>query len=160
MLDAAFGKGNEDSIVGLGRQLAMYAWFKGDSKTLHPFTKLMKCNSLDDCFKYAILEIFNNQTIMNLINSNNYAKSKLFTSNNMITWKKDYSTMSGILSNASSVDAIRDTTITHDTLHDNRTVLTMVGSGIFTVPSGIDCITVCCIGGGNEWWSHDIRCRW
>ena len=39
-LDAALGKNNEDMILQIGRQLAMYAWFKGVNKTSYPFTNL------------------------------------------------------------------------------------------------------------------------
>jgi len=46
MNDAAFGKNNEENMIGLGRQLAMYAWFKGDSKITYPFTNLITKNTL------------------------------------------------------------------------------------------------------------------
>ncbi len=39
-LDAAFGKNNEDLILDLGKQMAMYAWFMGTDKTENPFTNL------------------------------------------------------------------------------------------------------------------------
>lgn len=42
----ALGKNNEDRIRMLGLQLAMYAWFKGESKTDYPFTELSKCDTL------------------------------------------------------------------------------------------------------------------
>ncbi len=47
-LDAAFGKNNESDILNIGKQLAMYAWFKGESKTSKPFTNLMTKQTLND----------------------------------------------------------------------------------------------------------------
>ena len=44
----ALGKNNEDRIRMLGLQLAMYAWFKGESKTDYPFTEFLKCDTLAD----------------------------------------------------------------------------------------------------------------
>ena len=49
-LDAAFGKGND--VNGIGRQLAMYSWFKGTDKTEFPFTYL---KTID---KFRIFHLF------------------------------------------------------------------------------------------------------
>lgn len=81
-LDAAFGKNNEDRISGIGRQLAMYAWFKGDSKITYPFTNLLSCDTLDDCFSnaYAFGEIIlENNYIVGMLNTSPYAKTKFDT---------------------------------------------------------------------------------
>ena len=69
ILDAAFGKNNEDEIISIGRQLAMYAWFKGDSKVTYPFTNLLTCNTLAECLNNtnAVSEIFNNTNLSNLL---------------------------------------------------------------------------------------------
>ena len=60
-LDAAFGKNNEDIIVGIGKQLAMYAWFKGVDAISHPFTTLITKRTLDDCLEdpISLFEIYN-----------------------------------------------------------------------------------------------------
>lgn len=54
MLEAAFGKGNEEHISLIGKQLAMYGWFKGEWQA---FTELAKCRSLRDCTERAFREI-------------------------------------------------------------------------------------------------------
>ena len=67
-IDCAFGKNNEDRIRRLGLQMAMYAWFKGDSKEEYPFTELVKVNSLED-FKenlQAFSELISNQNLLSL----------------------------------------------------------------------------------------------
>lgn len=46
MLDAAFGKSNEDIVSGIGLQMAMYAWFKGNLKATYPLASLKYCNTL------------------------------------------------------------------------------------------------------------------
>lgn len=76
-LDAAFGKGNEDRISGIGRQLAMYAWYKGDSKTTYPFTNLLTCSTFQDCLNNtsALDEILDNVNICNLIIASPYSKT-------------------------------------------------------------------------------------
>ena len=74
-LDAAFGKNNEDMMFGLGLQLAMYAWFKGNSKTTYPFTKLLKRGSFIDVLENTLAsdELEANATLGSLITSNAYA---------------------------------------------------------------------------------------
>lgn len=47
-LDAAFGKNNTDIISEIGKQIAMYAWFRGASKTTHPFNLVKTLNSFND----------------------------------------------------------------------------------------------------------------
>lgn len=76
-LDAAFGKNNEDRISGLGLQLAMYAWFKGESKVTFPYTNLMTKNTLAEALAdYASLnEIILSSNIMALIQASPYANS-------------------------------------------------------------------------------------
>ena len=76
-LDAAFGKGNDENMLFLGKQLAMYAWFKGDSKATYPFTNLMTCHSFNSIFQnpFAFQELVQNTNLINLINSSPYAKA-------------------------------------------------------------------------------------
>lgn len=47
-VESAFGKNNEEYIKQIGKQLAMYAWYKGNSKTTYPFTNLMLANTLEE----------------------------------------------------------------------------------------------------------------
>ncbi len=45
-LDIAFGKNNVDLVVGIGLQLAMAGWYKGESRSAFPYNELRKCGSL------------------------------------------------------------------------------------------------------------------
>lgn len=76
-LDAAFGKGNEDRVTGIGRQLAMYAWFKGDNKLEYPFTNLVTCDTLQDILNNtnALNEVYINVNVLNIIGLSPYAGS-------------------------------------------------------------------------------------
>ena len=66
-IDCAFGKNNEDKTRMLGLQMAMYAWFKGDSKTEYPFTELIKCQTLNDLKKaQAFSELASNNNLLRL----------------------------------------------------------------------------------------------
>lgn len=101
-IDCAFGKNNENMIKNLGRQLAMYAWFKGDSKTAHPFTDMTKFDSLlEICNDLASKnEILANSNVYNLIQGNAYAKS---------IWDASQS------SNLANICTLAGTAITHTT---------------------------------------------
>lgn len=74
-LDSAFGKNNESEVFGIGRQLAMYSWFKGTDKTSSPFTNLMKQNTFAECLSNmdAFSEILIDGYIVALINASPYA---------------------------------------------------------------------------------------
>ena len=77
MLDAAFGKGNEGRVNALGKQLTMYAWFKGTDKTSSPFANLITKNAFAECLSSpeALSEILSNSHITSLINTSPYAKT-------------------------------------------------------------------------------------
>ena len=64
-IDCAFGKNNEDRILNLGLQLAMYSWFCGDSKTDYPYTELCNCCTLPEIEKnnVAFKELWENNTL-------------------------------------------------------------------------------------------------
>lgn len=85
-IDCAFGKNNEDRIRMLGLQLAMYAWFKGDSKTEYPFTELVKCDSLVDILTndLAYSELISNHNALNITLLNEYAKNILTNSEELL----------------------------------------------------------------------------
>lgn len=76
-LDAAFGKNNENTIKGLGLQLAMYSWFKGDSKITYPYTNLIAFNSFRSICEdpQGLAEIIINSNIVSLINASPWAKA-------------------------------------------------------------------------------------
>jgi len=75
MLDAAFGKNNDTLVTGLGIQLAMYGWFKGDSKTTFPFTSLISKNRFTDLLADidTLQEILMTYYIPILIKTSTYA---------------------------------------------------------------------------------------
>lgn len=79
MVDAAFGKGNEDIIMGVGEALAMYGWFKGMDKTEHPFTHLRKMQTLNDMNNEVYKEIAENETLFFFIVNSDYAADKVFS---------------------------------------------------------------------------------
>jgi hypothetical protein len=81
MIDAALGKNNENLVTNLGMQLAMYAWFKGDSKVTYPFTNLITCDTLADCFNNssAYAEMIANANVKALIYGSEYAFTKLLS---------------------------------------------------------------------------------
>ncbi|MEA4988619.1 MAG: hypothetical protein VB095_11205 [Anaerovorax sp.] len=78
-LDAAFGKNNEDKILMIGKQMAMYAWFMGDNKTVYPFANTIQIGKLRDIINDATSfeEIRNNETLYQLILSSPWAKNIL-----------------------------------------------------------------------------------
>lgn len=80
-IDVAFGKGVESEVRFLGKQLAMYAWYKGDSKASNPFTELQKCHNIAEikANALALKELFSSVSCFNLVNGNAYAKSLLMT---------------------------------------------------------------------------------
>lgn len=75
----ALGKNNEDRIRKLGLQLAMYAWFKGESKTDYPFTELSKCDTLSDIPNNdsAWREMCFNDLLRKFLLNNEYARDVL-----------------------------------------------------------------------------------
>ena len=77
-IDCAFGKNNEDRILNLGLQLAMYAWFCGDSKTEYPFTELCNCCKLTDIETNdaAFKELWENTMLRNLYMGGDFMASE------------------------------------------------------------------------------------
>ena len=78
MVAAAFGKGNEDIIMGVGEALAMYGWFKGLDKTIYPFTHLREMQTLNDMNIEVYKEIARDETLFFFILSSDYAADKTF----------------------------------------------------------------------------------
>ena len=73
-LDAAFGKNNEENIKFVGKQMALYSWFKGDSKVSYPFTGLKTRNTFANCYTNSYSEIRANTNLLNLIFASPYAR--------------------------------------------------------------------------------------
>lgn len=85
----ALGKNNEDRIRMLGLQLAMYAWFKGESKTDYPFTELSKCDTLTDIQNSdsAWRELCFNNFLRKFLLYNEYARNMLSESETILDEK-------------------------------------------------------------------------
>lgn len=71
MIAAAFGKGNEDEVTGVGKALAMYSNYKEEILT---FKALPKCNSVADIAKSpdAIAEVLSSHSIKSLMRACSY----------------------------------------------------------------------------------------
>ena len=74
MVSAAFGKANEDDIVGVGKALKMYAKFKGDTSDID---YLDDYDSFVDLVKNHKSDLTSNPIIYGLIESNPYALDTL-----------------------------------------------------------------------------------
>ena len=89
-LDAGFGKNNEDRVMGLGLQLAMYSWFKGTNKTIKPYTELINSvNTINDLFVTANQSMFqnifmNDDILFSLLMASPYAKQKVIDNQSKI----------------------------------------------------------------------------
>lgn len=78
-LDAAFGKENDGRISGLGRQLAMYAKFKGEDSGLYPLTHLTQAERFSEIVNSneASKEASLSHAIFNIISASPYAVGEL-----------------------------------------------------------------------------------
>lgn len=76
ILDCAFGKGNEDMVVGIGNQMAMYAWYKGTDKGTSPFSELTLMHKLSNMSDVAFSEMVMNDYLKDLICSSDYVLEK------------------------------------------------------------------------------------
>lgn len=76
-LDAAFGKNNVDVVLAIGRQLAMYSWFKGDSKSANKYTTTLTLDTLSSIYSNinAVQEVEKTGTIPALIEASPFAKA-------------------------------------------------------------------------------------
>ena len=150
-VDAAFGKGNEDQVLGIGRQLAMYAWFRGDDPGEHPFLALRRCSTFRNCVEMAIGEIWNSQNISELIALSPFAQGILdeaFTPQNIRVWKKSKAMMDAIVQRPEAVDKIREEF--WDVWKEGWQTYTSRGEFDFVVPSGVTCLTVEVVGAGGN----------
>lgn len=149
MIDAAFGKNNENRIKGVGLALAMYAWFKGEDKDENPYTKLIKCDTLTEVGESAIDEILNSTILYDIISKNTYANGKVFDIPNMAAiWKKSYDIMSLLINKSEIIDKIRNEA--WESWKDGWKTYTTRGEFTFTVPKGITCITYEIVGAGAD----------
>ena len=82
MTNAALGKNNESRIKGVGKALAMYAWYKGE---IHEFSDLQKCDTLNDIVASGCLdEIFDSPALSALVEANGYASDILMNVLNIL----------------------------------------------------------------------------
>jgi hypothetical protein len=74
-LDVAFGKNNTDRVGGVGLQMAMYSWYKGDSRTTYPFTNTQQQQKFTDILAVpnAYNEVRANRNLIDLISLSTYA---------------------------------------------------------------------------------------
>lgn len=77
ILNCAFGKGNEDDVVGIGNQMALYAWYKGTDKTTSPFKELTLMPKLSNMSAGAFSEMVMNDYLKALIDGSDYASEKV-----------------------------------------------------------------------------------
>lgn len=151
-LDAAFGKNNESEVLNIGKQLAMYCWFKGDSKIAYPFTNLITCNSFLECLtnSEALLEILKNENILSLIATSQYANTIyqdfdivgaicVETGLSNIT----YPTMISMSANADAMTVLFTNSIAYDLVSKNSKAMTTIAnsSTAMNVISGSTTIT-------------------
>ncbi len=144
-LDAALGKGNESRLFGIGRQLAMYAWFMGESAT---FSTLIKCDTLQECYQHAIAEILSSPAVTALLNGSTYASENMYTEDNIRAWRSRYEVMSKLVGYAASVDVIRSRFWT--VWKENWMTYINQGDVVFVVPQGVTCLTTEVIGAGGD----------
>ena len=81
MVDAAFGKNNEDSVKGVGCALAMYAKYKDATIVLNEsFPNLIACQSLSEIRTNAnaIKEYVANSHLESFVNDSKYAFNELW----------------------------------------------------------------------------------
>ena len=148
MVTAAFGKGNEDEIKGVGKALAMYAWFKGTDKTVYPLDSLQSIDTLNDMNFNAYDEIVNNTYLTSLIKGNSYALSKVFEQYSVKTDMT--SSIPANTTRTATVDfSIGDEDLQHPfsisyTIHDDNNVY--VSRGYVTI-NGVEVVSS---GGGSE----------
>lgn len=138
-IDSAFGKNNESIISGIGKQLAMYAWFKGASKTTYPFTNLTTCNTFAECLSnpYALVEILvENNYIKSLIALSTGYASALFNSADVGKAvaiiaglnPNDYANISALTSNSTTMTAIASNASAMNIFASNSAVMTAFAS--------------------------------
>lgn len=76
-INAAFGMNNEATVKCIGKALAMYAWFKGESNSTYPYTELQKCNTLTEIFNNlkAFRELVSSVNLESLLQTSTYITS-------------------------------------------------------------------------------------
>lgn len=78
MVAAAFGKNNEDEIVGVGKALAMYAKYKGETENVD---YLNDYDKFSDIVLNHKADLTNTKTLFDFIKSSPYAYDKLVNTN-------------------------------------------------------------------------------
>ena len=125
-LDAALGKNVEEYLNYIGLQLAMYAWFKGDSKTTYPFTNLKTCKTLAEILGNASArnEIYANTNLLTMLVNSPYYVVNIANSAQCLKEICSSASLSGIFKTA---------------LQEQRATIisTLNASGLFTKTSNV-----------------------
>lgn len=98
----------------------------------------------------AMSAIADSSIAMDSVLASSVAKTATLNTVGITEYKKKYTAMSKILANSAFVDSIRTTPVAKTAMLDNKVALTTVGSGTWTVPAGVTCITVAAVGGGGN----------
>jgi hypothetical protein len=124
-LDVAFGKNNTDRVTGIGLQMSMYAWYKGDSRTTYPFATLQQQQTLANAVANAYTDIRGNKNIIDLISLSPYAYGLA----------QDYIPMSGDVPayQSGTTYSYRNTTTTGTSYHS----VTITRSGVYKIKATV-----------------------
>lgn len=152
MVDAAFGKNNEDDVTGIGKALVMYAKYKGETTE---FKALSTCSTLSDIVNNtdALNEIMNSDSITSLINASDYANPYIVGAESKFVSfaKTNQGFMDTLITRTSYIDEIRNNENTRAAFNRNRIRLLAPGDVSWTVPDDwpTDFIHVQLVGGGS-----------
>ncbi len=77
-IEAALGKNNESKMFGIGKALAMYAWYKEQDKSTYPFNRLTFAQTLKAaCEDPTVREIEANEFLTQFLMSYEYSQKEL-----------------------------------------------------------------------------------
>ncbi len=153
ILDIAFGKNNVIEVSAIGKQMAMYAWYVGLSKTIYLFENLSKCDSLSDITSNGLAydEYISVSVLVALVNKSPYASSILNTLPFDI-YRRSREALQNVLDTPGKTSLLRDTPGFLDVFNEDRIALTNIGTNFWTVPLDIkqNWIFVQMVGGGGD----------
>lgn len=174
MVDAALGKNNESRVSGIGKALAMYAWWKGETDA---FTELQKCGTLAEITSNAVAysECSSNKALMDLLLStyaaDEYIEKGFLSVIRSAAGTTEDKTFAEFLSNEEYVNNILNSKdalnaiISHTEVSSiypakamyespiiatKFDVYTEIGTQEITIPDDVDSVLVVLIGGGGN----------
>lgn len=87
LLDAAFGKNNDDEVKGIGMALAMYAKFKDPNIDFDiDFPSLIQIDKISDINGAALAELLTNHDLFVLCSNSTMASEILYTDSNIVSF--------------------------------------------------------------------------